>query len=166
MGDKRRSRDERQGDLFAHAERLFPVRERSAQVRPLDLSLRIKTALGQALKECPDPAAVVAARMSEIIGREITADALYAYTAPSKADHQISVLLFIAFARATSAPWLFDVLVEDEGLVVFEQEAARMARLGLLHRHRGELEAHIRALEEELAARPVEIARRRNGGRR
>ncbi|MGE3150922.1 MAG: hypothetical protein AB7K04_17885, partial [Pseudorhodoplanes sp.] len=60
----RRKPDQRQGDLFS-ARELFPVRERKADVRPLDLSLKIKTAMGQALKECADSAAMVAARMSE-----------------------------------------------------------------------------------------------------
>ncbi len=67
----------------------FPVRRPAERYRPVDLSLRIKTALGQALKECPDSAAVVAARMTEISGREVSTDMLYAYTAPSKPEHDI-----------------------------------------------------------------------------
>lgn len=76
-----------QTDLFAGVDpsQLFPVRRASDNCRPLDVSLRIKTALGRALKECPDSANVIAARMSDILGREQSVDMLYAYTAPIEA---------------------------------------------------------------------------------
>ena len=146
-----------QGDLFTS---LFPVRHRAAP-RPLDLSLRVKTALGQALKETPDSATVVAARMSEIAGVEITADALYAYTAPSKPDHQISLLRFVAFVRATGALWLWDTLVEDEGLIVMEGREAHLAHLGALEQERQRLEGQIDDLKRDLAAQPVEVSNRK-----
>ena len=61
MAKRRANRpDEGQGDLFAR-DALFPVRRPTRSMRPVDLSLRIKTAMGQALKECADSAAVVAA---------------------------------------------------------------------------------------------------------
>ena len=51
MSTKRTKRqDERQGDLFASVD-LFPVRRPVDALRPVDLSLRIKTAMGRALKE-------------------------------------------------------------------------------------------------------------------
>ena len=40
-------------------------------VLPIDLSLRIKTALGQALKECPMSAPQVATAMSEMLGQPV-----------------------------------------------------------------------------------------------
>ena len=46
---------EPQDDLFAD---LYPVRVPTDAIRPLDLSLRIKTAMGRALKECPASAAM------------------------------------------------------------------------------------------------------------
>ena len=132
MGKKRGRRSEqRQTDLFADAP-LFPVRHPAEAIRPVDLSLRIKTAMGQALKECVDSAAIVAAKMSALTGREISVDALYAYTAASKPDHDIGIVRFVAFVRATKATWLFDLLVHDEGLVVMAGREAHLAQLGLL----------------------------------
>jgi len=150
----------------------FPVRRPAERYRPVDLSLRIKTALGQALKECPDSAAVVAARMSEISGREVSTDMLYAYTAPSKPEHDIPVTRLIAFVRATGARWIYDLLVEDEGLTVIEGREAKLAQLGMAQQELAHLQARIREISAELKAEPVagaaETVRRRpaiKGGR-
>ncbi len=153
MGADRKKSDPGQGNLFDDAV-LFPVRRRGERMRSPDLSLRIKTAMGQALKDCPDNATVVAARMSEMLGREITADALYSYTAASKPEHEISLSRFVAFVRAVEAPWLWDVLVEDEGLIVIAGEDANFAQLGALRQRRGQLDEMIRTLERELKRRP------------
>jgi hypothetical protein len=155
-----------QGDLFAYASAaapvgtLFPVRERVARPRTIDLSLKIKTALGRALKECPKSALEIALAMSELTGREITADALYAYTAPSKPEHDISLVRFIAFVRVTGATWLWDELVEDEGLIVMEGREAHLAQLGHLEQERQRIEEQTRALRRELRDRPVAVVRR------
>lgn len=162
----RRRTDPNQGDLFTHMD-LIPVRQRVERPRAPDLSLRIKTEMGRALKECPDNAYVVAAHMSEMTGREITADALYAYTAPSKPEHEISLLRFVAFVRATGAAWLWDVLVEDDGLFVMEGREAHWAQLGLLEQEHQRRAEAIKKLRRELKERPVEVTptRRRPGGR-
>ncbi|MPZ57583.1 MAG: hypothetical protein GEU91_14005 [Rhizobiales bacterium] len=153
-----------QGDLFTAD--VYPVRVRTARVTPVDLTLRIKSAMGEALKACPDSAAVVAARISELTGREITADALYAYTAPSKPEHEIGIVRFVAFVRATGAAWLYDLLVEDEGLIVMEGREAHLAQLGLMQQQRDRLDDGIRFLKGELKRRPVQVtARNRPGGR-
>jgi hypothetical protein len=146
-----------QGEFFPDA--LFPVRVRGARMQSADFSLRLKSALGDALKACPDKAAVVAANIADMTGAELSADALYAYTAPSKPDHQISVIRFKAFVRATDARWLYDVLVEDEGLVVIAGEDAPFAQLGALRQRRAQIDDLIRALERSLKARPAPHAR-------
>lgn len=149
-----------QGDLFEHAEQLFPVRRPTETVRPVDLSLRIKTAMGQALKECPDNAGVIAARMSEVLGRRISTDTLYTFTAPSKQDRQIGLIEFVAFVRATGAIGLWDLLVEDDGLVVLQGREAKLAQLGHMRQQSKELADTMRTLERELQDEPVRVLRR------
>jgi hypothetical protein len=146
------------GDLFERP--YFPVRHAHA-VPGFDLSLRVKTALGRALKECQKSAAVIAAEMSEMLPPEhgISADALYTYTAPSKAEHQISLIRFKAFVRATGAKWLWDFLVEDEGLVVVEGREAQLAELGAAKQELMQLEARVKGLCRELARAPVPLKR-------
>jgi hypothetical protein len=165
MAPKRKSRNPDQGDLFDRAT-LYPVRERVERPRALDLSLSIKTELGRALKECPLNAFEVAAKMSELLCSDITRDALYSYTAPSKPEHEISLLRFIAFVRVTGATWLWDVLVEPDGLLVVEGREAHLARLGHLEQERQQIDAEIGQIKRELKAEPVRVGagpRRRPG---
>lgn len=155
--------DERMPDLF-DARDLYPVHERVAA--PLgDFSLRMKTALGTALKECPESAAIVALRMSESLNADITTDALYACTAPSKPEHQISLIRFVAFVRATGAYWLYDLLLEDEGFTVVEGEQAYLVQLGHLEHERQQIDGRIRELKRDLKGKPVDVQRRRPRGR-
>ncbi|MCX5512244.1 hypothetical protein C3941_09245 [Kaistia algarum] len=156
---KRAARPTEQGDLFAAAE-LFPVRRPVERVRPVDLSLRIKTAMGEALKKSPKNAFAVAAEISEMTGRELTADALYAYTAPTKPEHDISLTRFVAFVRATGANWLWGVLVEDDGLIVLEGREAHLAQLGLLQQEQARITDQIKTLKGELKHAPVTVRRR------
>lgn len=155
---KRRPGRVEMGDLFDRP--YFPVRHAVA-VPGFDLSLRLKTALGRALKECPKSAAVIAAEMSEMLPPEhaITADALYTYTAPSKTEHQISLVRFKAFVRSTGAKWLWDFLVEDEGLVVVEGREARLAELGAAQQELMRLEARVKDLRREISTTPVPLKR-------
>lgn len=156
-----RRRDQSQPDLFSEAAAVYPVRRPVERVRPVDLSLRVKTAMSQALRESPMNGAEVAAKMSEILGQEISSDTLYALTAASKPDHQISIVRFIAFVRATAAWWLWDLLVEDDGLFVMEGREARLAELGLIEQERRRLEAEAKAIRHELKVQPVAVARHR-----
>ena len=156
-----RRRDPHQRELFGAAgtpPEVYPVRRPRESVLPIDLSLRIKTALGQALKECPLSAIQVAAAMSEMLGSTLTADSLYTYTAASKPDHQMSLVRFKAFVRVTRAWWLWDLLVEDDGLVVMEGREARLAELGLLEQERAALDRRVKALKTELRHSPVQVA--------
>lgn len=159
---KERKRKMRQGELFSAAG-MFPVRRAACGARAVDLSLRIKTAMGRALKECPDSAAIVAARISELSGREITADALYSYTAPSKPEHDIGIVRFVAFVRATGAAWLWDELLADDGLLVLQGREAKLAELGHLEQEEQRLAKARKALRRELQLDPVEVRPRREG---
>jgi hypothetical protein len=153
-----RHRPPSQPDLFGPDE-LFPVRRPADTGLAVDLPLRIKTAMGQALKECPDNAGIVAARMSEMVpDQPITTAALYTYTAPSKPEHDMGIMRFVAFVRATRAFWLWDLLVQEDGLVVMEGREAHLATLGLLRQQRQQVDEAIRTIERDLKAEPVKVA--------
>lgn len=155
-----------QDDLFkSRDEELFPVRRPLATDRPVD-TLRIKMALGEALKGCPDNAEIIAAKISALTGRTLTAFALYAYTAPSRDDHDMPLSRFVAFVRVTKAYWLWDLLVEDDGLTVLQGREAKLAQLGHLRQEQQRVTAELRTLERELGDEPVTVAPRRPGSRR
>lgn len=144
-----------QGELFDSPLALFEVRRPVDGARPVDLGLKIKSAMGEALKRSPDSAQMIAARISELTGRELSADMLYAYTAASKPEHQVRLVDFVAFIRATGATWLWDVAVEDDGLVVLEGREAKLAQAGYLQQQRARIDEQLSALQHELTADPI-----------
>lgn len=158
----RRRPVEGQGDLFASGE-LFPVRRPAEGSRPVDM-LRIKTAMGQALKAHPESAEIVAAKIAELTGRPLTTFALYSYTAPSRDDHDMGISRFVAFVRVTGAMWLWDLLVEDDGLTVLQGREAKLAQLGHLQQQHQQLGDAMRTLKRELGQEPVQVKPR--GGTR
>jgi hypothetical protein len=159
MGKGQNKNDGRQGDLFASE--LYPVRQPEGQLRSADLSLRIKSAMGQALKESPKPAHLIAAEIAEMTGRELTPDALYAFTAPSKPDHDIGICRFLAFVRSTGAHWLIDVLAEDLGLTVLQGREAHFAQRGFLAQKMQHLQDEIAKLDAETRDNPIRVSMRR-----
>lgn len=146
----------KQGDLFGA---MFPARRPIAGRASGDLSLRIKTAMHQALMECQDSADVIALRMTEITGRQVTASTLYAYTAASKPEHDMGIARFVAFVRATGASWLWDELLADDGLTVLEGEEAQLAEVGHLRRQKQLVEAALKEAEKGLKHVPVKRRR-------
>jgi hypothetical protein len=135
--------DDRQSDLFR-------VRRPAPLERAVN-DLLIKTAMGVALKESSKSAKAIAAAITKLTGKKLTATALYRLTAPSN-DHHISLVRFIAFVRATEAWWLWDAILEADGLAVFEGRDARLAEIGKLERDREALNARIRDLRRDVGA--------------
>jgi hypothetical protein len=114
-GGKRHEGEKAQGDLFAGGgeKALYPVRRKETGMLPVDLSLRIKTLMGTALKEAPDSAGVVAAKMSEImLGRGIDlclgrrmlriGGVRQVENAPGTAEVEIRMLLALRHRRLAS----------------------------------------------------------------
>jgi hypothetical protein len=116
--------------------------------------------MGEALKAHPESGEIVAAKIAEMTGRPLTAYALYTYTAPSREDHDMGLTRFVAFVRVTQAYWLWDMLVEDDGLMVLQGREAKLAQLGHLRQTKAQLDDELRTLERELGDEPVAIQRR------
>ncbi len=85
-----RHRPPSQPDLFGQAE-LFPVRMPEAISGRSTCPPRSRRRWAGRSRSVRTRAAIVAARMSEMTGREITVDALYAYTAASKPEHDMGI---------------------------------------------------------------------------
>ena len=148
-------RDPAQFDFWPTA--LFPVRSPKEQIDLDRFRSRLKREMARAIRECPHDRPTIAARMAHYLRLEtISKAALDAYTAESKTGHDISLVRFKAFVRATGATWLWDVIVSDDGLLLLEGDEARLAEI-----------AHIRQTQKALAkelnrltSTPVTIRRR------
>lgn len=137
--------DDLTGDLFADGS-IFPVRKivpmRPASMMRIDLA----TAMGEALRVCGDTAPVIAARMSELLGDDkVTTAQLYAYTSPARPTHNISLVRFKAFVRATGCYWLWDHMIRDEGAIILRGDEALLAESAIKAKQGQELLAQSRA---------------------
>jgi hypothetical protein len=148
-------RDPAQFDLFSTA--VFPVRTASNKLDLDRFRSRLKREMARAIRECPYNRAVIAARMAQYLGLDtISKAALDAYTAESKVSHDISLVRFKAFVRATEAVWLWDVIVSDDGLLVLEGDEPRLAEIALRQQEMKALAAELKIL----TSTPVNIRRR------
>ncbi|MDD7908534.1 hypothetical protein PUV47_01285 [Pseudovibrio exalbescens] len=158
----RRPADERQFEMFGGdgqpVQQLFPVRTPKADIECMDFSSRLKRDMSLALKECSKSREEVAARMSAILGLPKFSKAMLdKYTSESSEAHQISLLRFKAFVKATGCNWLWQRVVEDDGLTLMEGEEARLAQIGVLEQQIRESQQLLKDLKND----PVDLRRRR-----
>ncbi|EHS51527.1 hypothetical protein PDO_1918 [Rhizobium sp. PDO1-076] len=151
-------RDPAQFDFFATA--VFPSRTATDSLDLDRFRSRLKREMARAIRECPYDRPTIAARMAHYLRLDsISKAALDAYTAESKATHDISLIRFKAFVRATGAVWLWDIIVSDDGLLLLEGDEARLAEIARVQQEQRVLADQLKVLK----ATPVNI--RRNGGR-
>lgn len=108
-----------------------------------DISAELRATISQALKDCPDSRHMVAARMSELTGAEITKSMLDAWTAESKEQHRFPAEYLPAFCLATNNHKIVDVIVRPLGGRFFQGRAA-------LDAEAGQLSARIKDMQEQL----------------
>lgn len=143
-------------DFFREA--LFPVREAASRIDLDRFRARLKREMARAIRECPYDRPSIAARMAEYLTISGVSKAMLdAYTAESKTGHDISLVRFKAFVRATGAFWLWDVVVSDDGLLLLEGDEARLAEIARIQQERRALTAELKALQSV----PVNIRRAR-----
>lgn len=147
-------RDPLQLDFFAAP--VFPVRFAADRIDLDRYRAKIKRAMSRAIRECPYDRPTIAARMAAYLGLPaVTRAALDAYTAESKATHDISLVRFSAFVHATGAVWLWDEVASVHGVTVLIGDDARLAEIGHWQREQDKAKAQLRALR----AQHVETAR-------
>lgn len=148
-----------QADLFYQP--VYPSRVAADDVDMSGFRSKLKRAMSRALKECPYDRHEVATRMAKALGQDSFSKAtLDAYTAESKETHDISLIRFRAFVRATGQLWLWDLVVAEDGLTMLVGDEARLAEAALLRQQAKELNERLKKLE----AQPVHVQRRRADG--
>jgi hypothetical protein len=147
-------RDPAQADFFA--EPVFPVRSPVERIDIDRFRSRLKREMARAIRECPHDRPAIAARMATYLGvPSVSKASLDAYTAESKEGHDVSLVRFKAFVRATGAIWLWDLVVSDDGLLLLQGDEARLAEIARLQQEQRAIAAEIK----QLKSRPVRIRR-------
>lgn len=101
------------------------------------------------VQDDPRSQAEIAAAVTAVLGEDVSAAMLYAYAAPSKDTHNISVARFFALVVATKRSDVLDALAIRIGCRVLEGEEYVLAQLGHVQ---AELR-RLKSLERDLMTR-------------
>ncbi|MBN9232739.1 MULTISPECIES: hypothetical protein [Phyllobacteriaceae] len=144
-----------QGDLFFSP--VYPSRVADQSIDLTGFRGKLKRGMSRALKDCAHERPEVAMRIATALGQDsFSLATLNAYTAESNETHDISLVRFKAFVRATRATWLWDLVVADDGLTMLIGDEARLAEIARVQQERAALDDKLK----ELKAKPVHILRR------
>lgn len=132
-----RSRDERQMSFDDYFVVPTPAEVRPGSIAGLDQELR--QALSRSLKAQSLSRYEVAAKMSEMLGDDISKNMLDAYTAESRETHQISVVRLVAMILATKDYDLLAMIAEKVGCRLLVGEEAIGAEIGFIDQEIEEL---------------------------
>lgn len=146
-------------DLFEHA-RLFPVETPRELENALDFNAKISQAIKRALEEARDNGLDrfdVARRMSDILGTDVSKGMIDAYCSQARETHTISLARFKALVRATGCLWLWNVVLEGEGLTLLQGDEAIHAQASLARTRAQALLEEAKRLERQA---PLHIKRR------
>lgn len=113
----------------------------------------IRHIVSAALKRCPLSRYEVAARMSEILGVEITKAQLDSWSAESKEQHRFPLVYAGAFCHAAGDKALVRYVAELCGGYYIEGEDAIRLELGKIEEEKERLAARERAIREFLGGR-------------
>lgn len=116
----------------------------------LDTASEIAHVMSKALKECPYDRYEVVARMSRLIGREITLHMLNAYTAESRETHVPRLDVAIAFDAATEGFALANFHAGKLGCRLLFGKEALLAELGRIDQMEADLSKQKKAIKQYL----------------
>lgn len=106
--------------------------------------------MSAALKACPHDRIEVAARMTRLLGREVSLAMLNAYTAESDKQHSISLERAIAFDAASNGYGLLEFFAKQRGCSLNVGKAALLAELGRFEQMKAEIAKQERAIKKYL----------------
>jgi len=133
-------------DWLKRAEELSRQTDNNPPHGSLDIDAELRAAVSEDIKACPLSRYLLAAKMSELVGCEITESMLYSWTADSKEKHRFPCQFLPAFVLATGQRRAFETLSRRSGLFALPGPEA--------------LRAEIQRLEEEIKRKKAEKHKR------
>lgn len=119
----------------------------------LNFSIKLRAILSAALKVTPLSRYEVAARMSELLGVEVTKNQLDAWTAESREPWRFPFEYVAAFEVVCSTTCLQDLLSEMRGSKVLKGEDSLLAELGRIEQMEHNLKREKQQIKTFLARR-------------
>jgi hypothetical protein len=136
-------------DLFSMVEKLHDACSTDRKPIPgsCNISALIRAGISDALKNCTLSRYHVAAKMSELLGREITKAQLDAFSAESKDGHRFPLEYLPAFIMATGDMSLMRMLAEQCNGYFIQNEDALKLELGKIADEERQLKERRRAIQ-------------------
>lgn len=141
----KRAIDTLTGDLFASIPQAHPMNPGAWRFRG-----EIAHAMGEAIKSCSKDVFAIAAEMSRLIGREITANTLYKYSSEASEEHIPNFETAIAFDAVTGSLALANLFAGKLGCRVLPGKESLFAELGRLEQMKGDIARQEKAIKKIL----------------
>mgnify|MGYP001171398043 CR=1 FL=1 len=125
------------------------------------LEQRICSTVGTILNSDERSRWEIAARMSELLGEDVSKSMLDAYASPAREEHKVPMSRFFALVAVTDRQDLLDPLLREIGAALLVGEEVLTARLGHIDRH---IE-HLKAERRRIAAQAPLIRTGDQGGK-
>lgn len=149
--------DGNQLNLFEMIQRLSKeARGEVTKAGSFNIDAHLRALLSDALKRCPLSREVVAGRMSELLGVEITKSQLDSWTAESKENHRFPFAYAAAFCEAAADVEILRLIAEQAGCYLLKGEDALLTELGRIEKTKEDLarrEKLVRQTLEELGVK-------------
>lgn len=116
----------------------------------LNFAIQLRALLSSILKDCPHSRYQVAARMSELLGCDLSKHQLDAWTAESREPWRFPLEYVPAFEAACESNALTEWLVLKRGGQVLFGKEALMAEMGRLQRLHDDNQRRIKALRKQM----------------
>jgi len=114
-----------------------------------DIPTIIRTALVQGIKGCPLSRYQIAARISELMGRDLSKDMLDKYTADSAEGYRFPAELIPAFCHVTHSTELIELVARSMGGLFAGPSERREVEIARLRMEKASLEQRIKELERK-----------------
>ncbi len=144
----KRQRDIHTLDIFADIPRAV-----AATPGALNCSIELRQILSAMLKTTPFSRYQIAARMSELLGEEVTKFQLDAWTAESRAPWRFPLEYAAAAEVASESTCLQEFLTRKRGSKILVGEESLLAELGRIDQLEAELKAQRQAIKQHLRGR-------------
>lgn len=109
-----------------------PPKKATAPASLAGLERQICGAVGVILASCGHSREIIAARMSEILGDEISRLMLDAYASPAREGHKVPMTRFLALVAVTNRFDVLDQVMREIGAAVLVDDEVHTALIGQL----------------------------------
>lgn len=127
-------------DLFTWEPPQLVQRFDDGTVRAASLRDKIALAVASTLRDCEIPRDVIAERMSDWLGEEVSKAMLDAYASAAKCEHTISYLCVIALIHVTGDLRLLQMVAEMHGHAVIDKRYLPWVEVGQLADRKDEID--------------------------